>query len=638
MLFQQRCLAVIVMVGVTTIVQAHERPNILLLMADDLGYSDLGCYGGEIETPNIDSLAERGLRFSHFRASPMCVTSRVALLSGMPFHRAGANNYSHSMPLSVLLGSAGYRTMMTGKWHAGSPDPRSRTLFDRSFGFLSGMTDSFVGADDWFLDDKPFRNFGPAFYSTDAFAKRSIEFMKESVAKHKPFFMYVAFNAPHHPCQAPRPIVEKYIDRYRAGYETIRRNRHQRQIELGIVEGDSQLAPVGAETRHWDELTDHRKNVEAGRMAAYAAAVEGVDSAVGNLLEYLRSSGLEDNTLVIFLSDNGGDYSNGAIDTDEKQIAWKPGGNPSSSNGWASVKSTPLRYYKHACHEGGIAEPMIVRWPAGMQRPGGEIANTPTNITDFYPTFMELAKTEYPANYAGHQLRSLTGSSLLPLFQPNGQRPSQPEFHHYDFSRAWIEDEWKAVSLYNGPWQLFDLNTDRSETHDLATEHPERLAGLVAKWKESAVEAGVPKTSMRDFSVQEGWGWHRIKAICPGIHSVEPDNASISQSTSVDLKLTFNSPIDFRKSENKRIRLYSVSDETTPIWQADPDDSHPCQGKRTLSFDDLPPLEPDQGYFLLWDPGWIKVGGRPVGRLNDGAYWWRFRTPAKALDDEFTHD
>ena len=189
---------------------ADDRPNVLLVMADDLGYADIGCYGGEIETPNIDRLASEGLQFSHFRATPMCVTSRIALMSGMPMHRAGRHSYTASIPLARLLKTAGYRTMMTGKWHGGTPDPRSRELFDRSFGFLGGATDSFVGGKDWFLDDQPFDDFTSGFYSTRSFTDRSIAFMKEAVSNQQPFLMYVAFNAPHHPCQAPKQTVEKY--------------------------------------------------------------------------------------------------------------------------------------------------------------------------------------------------------------------------------------------------------------------------------------------------------------------------------------------------------------------------------------------------------------------------------------------
>ncbi|MBB3204790.1 arylsulfatase [Rhodopirellula rubra] len=603
------------------------RPNILVLMADDLGYSDLGCYGGEIETPRIDELAKQGVRFSHFRASPMCVTSRIAFLSGMPFHRAGGNAYSHSMPLPALLQESGYRTMMTGKWHAGTPDPRSRDLFDRSFGFLSGMSDCFIGADDWFMDEEPFRDFGPEFYSTDAFADKSIDFMSEAVKSQQPFFMYVAFNAPHHPCQAPKRLVDKYMKRYEQGYEEIRRARRERQIEIGLIEADTELAEVDEETRHWDELTPHRKSVEVGRMAAYAAAVDGVDTAVGRIMDYLREEGIDQNTLVVFLSDNGGDYNNGGIEKDEKQIPWAPHGNPSSSNGWASVKATPFRYYKHACHEGGIATPMIVRWPAGVQHDGGTIVRSPVSITDFYPTFLELAEAEYPKTHRERELRSLTGASLVPLLRTDGSRASKPDFQHYHFSRAWIEDEWKVVSLYDGPWQLFNLRNDRTERHDLASQETERLEMMVNRWVEEAVRSGVPEASARPLPHQNGWGWHRLKMICPHLEALSPANSSTSDSVMISVSMRFSKAIDFAGSEGKSIRLYSVSDEKNPIWQASPDEHHPAQGKMELVFDDIPELESDQAYIFLWDPGWIRVGDRPVGALNDGAFWWRFRSP-----------
>ncbi|KAA1259122.1 Arylsulfatase [Rubripirellula obstinata] len=605
------------------------RPNVIVLMADDLGYSDLGCYGGEIETPSIDALAEQGVRFSHFRATPMCVTSRIALLSGMPFHRAGGNAYSHSVPLPALLQDAGYRTLMTGKWHAGTPDPRSPELFHRSFGFLSGMSDCFIGADDWFEGDKPFNDFDPGFYSTDAFADKSIEFMKESAEMDQPFFMYVAFNAPHHPCQAPKPLVEQYQARYEQGYSKIRQARYQRQIEMGLIEPTCELAEVKQDARHWNELTLHRQKVEASRMAAYAAAVDGVDQAVGRIMDFTKQSGLDDNTLVVFLSDNGGDYNNGGINQDEKQIAWAPHGNPSSSNGWASVKATPFKYYKHSCHEGGIAAPMIVRWPAEVQRESGTIVRSPASITDFYPTIMELSGAEYPESFNDHQVRSLTGTSLIPLLKNDGSRKAKPDFQNYDFSRAWVEDEWKVVSLYDGPWELFNLKDDRSERHNLASEEPQRLKELSDRWIKEAVYAGVPNASAARLSHQHGWGWHRLKMVCPHLVSLTPENSSELGSTKTFIKLTFNKPIDFTATEGKSLRLYSVSDEKNPIWQASPDTNHSSQGTMELSFDDVPELDPDQAYYFLWDAGWIKVGNRPVGRLNDGAFWWRFRTPVQ---------
>jgi arylsulfatase len=601
-----------------------DRPNVLLLMADDLGYSDLGCFGGEIQTPRIDRLAAEGLRFSHFRATPMCVTSRIALMSGMPMHRAGQHSYRHSIPLPRLLKAAGYRTMMTGKWHGGSPDPRSPDLFDRSFGFLGGATDSFVGGKDWFFDDKPYDHFSEDFYSTRVFADRSIEFMQEAVAVEKPFFMYVAFNAPHHPCQAPKPTVEKYSQTYLRGYERLRKTRRDRQITLGLVDPDWPVAPVGNEVRRWDELTDHRKTVEAGRMAAYAAAVDEVDQAVGRMLDYLHDAGLAQNTIVIFLSDNGGDYSNGAIATDEQQVAWLPHTNPSSSNGWASVKCTPFRFYKHSCHEGGVATPMVIRWPKGVTHDAGKLIDAPTSITDIYPTLMDLAGARYPPRFEGRETRLPTGASLLPLFR-NDRRETPAVFQWYAFSRAWIEDEWKAVSLYNGPWQLFNLRHDRCESTDVSNQHSERLANMIERWQAFAVQSGVPVESSESVT-QHQWGWHRLNMAFPELASLTPANGSVADPDGLELVLSFNEPISFAGTEGRKIALYDISNESEPVWQADPDSASGAQGEMTVRFQNIPRLLPNRHYAVRSDAGWIKVGGRPAGALNDGAFWWRFRT------------
>ncbi|WP_146457898.1 sulfatase-like hydrolase/transferase [Rubripirellula tenax] len=603
------------------------QPNILVILADDLGYSDIGCYGGEIATPNINAMANAGLQFTRFRGTPMCVTSRIALMAGMPMDYAGGHAYSHAAPLPMVMKQAGYRTMMTGKWHAGEPDPRSKDLFDRSFGFLGGMTDCFIGGNDWFLDDQPFNDFANDFYSTTAFADKSIEFMKESVAMKKPFLMYVALNAPHHPCQAPEATVKKYENRYGVGYDAIRQQRRAKQIEMGLIDPAWTMTPLGNEVRVWDQLSDHRRRIEAGRMAAYAAAVDEVDIAVGKLTTFVRDAGIEDDTIVIFLSDNGGDYSNGSIDGDEKQIAWKPHGNPSSSNGWAAVKATPFRYYKHACHEGGIAVPMVIQWPAGISLDSGDRVDAAASIVDLYPTLIELAGATYPAEFAGHATRPLAGSSLVPLMKPNGHRESKPVFEYYDFSRSWIDDEWKAVSLYNGPWQLFDLRSDRGESIDLAAQHPHRLKQLSDRWIAFADESGIPNATEPVSSVQHGWGWHRLKMACPSLVAMTPANGSVTESTSVRLRIEFAGAIDFRGTENRSIRVYCEPDEATPIWTLDPDATHPSQGKRQVDLGELPMLEPGKQYYVLWDPGWIRVDGRPVGPLNDGAYWWRFTTP-----------
>ncbi|MEM9185124.1 MAG: sulfatase-like hydrolase/transferase [Planctomycetota bacterium] len=601
------------------------RPNVLLMMADDLGYADLGCYGGEIETPHLDGLAGAGVRFSHFRVTPMCTTSRVALMAGMPLMRSGGGDYKHSAPLPAVLRRAGYRTMMVGKWHAGKPDPRSRRLFDRAFGFLGGMSDCFVGGDDWFLDAEQYRDFSPDFYATDAFADYGVRFMREALEQDQPFFLYVAFNAPHHPCQAPRATVEKYRGRYRRGYEWFRQRRFERQQELRLVGADLTPSEPGTEARRWDELPRKRQRIEANRMAAYAAAVDEVDQSVGRLLRFLDESDISDETLVLFLSDNGGDYNNGSLHGDARQVPWKPRNNPSSSNGWASVKNTPFRSYKHSCYEGALAAPLIVRWPNGADLQAGSIVHETCSITDLYPTLLDVAGADYPEEFDGHPVRPLVGASLTPLLAANGERSTPPAFFRYNYSRAWVEDEWKAVSLYGGPWQLFNLTKDRGERVDLASANPLKLANRVKKWERFARESGAPTQPTGDR--QHEWGWHRKLMVCPALTDLRNDFEAVDGGVRVTLRLELDKAIDFRETRGKKIRLFAVSDEDTPVWQADPDQSHPAQGRKAIVFDDVPLLKPDRQYYVLWEPGWVRVGGQPVRSLNDGAYWWRFRTP-----------
>ena len=361
-------------------------------------------------------------------------------------------------------------------------------------------------------------------------------------------------------------------------------------------------------------------------MAAYAAAVDEVDQGIGRMLDYLHDAGMERNTLVIFLSDNGGDYSNGSITRDELQVPWQPKTNPSSSNGWASVKCTPFRYYKHACHEGGIATPLVIRWPAGVKQPAGKIIDAPASITDIYPTLIELAGIEYPRRSRAAKTQP-TGSSLLPLLERNGSREATPVFQWYDFSRAWIQEEWKAVSLYGGPWQLFNLRDDRCEANDLAQQQPERLAEPRRKVARLCSGVGCSRCKSAGSRAAIRMGLASPPANVPVTDRLSPGNGATADSTTIELSMSFTQQIDFAGTAGKTISLYDVSDEATPIWQADPDETHDAQGKLTVSFDDVPRLLPNKHYAIRSDAGWIKVGGRPAGALNDGAYWWRFRTP-----------
>ncbi|GEM_PF-403595 len=617
--------ACLILSACTPHAEAAERPNILLIMADDLGYSDLGGYGGEIETPHLDRLATEGLRFSQFRATPMCSTTRVALMAGMSYPAADNGRYDRALPLPTLLKRAGYRTMMTGKWHAGQADPRSTDLFDRFYGFLGGMTDCYAGGNDWFEGRQLITQFGRDFDATSALTERSIHYMREALSEDAPFFMFVSYQAPHHPLQAKKETVDKYRGRYLPGYAAIREKRYARQLELGMVDPDWGLAEHGVEVRRWEDLPAERRVVEDARMAAYAAMVDEMDLGVGRLFAFLEEAGELENTLILFMSDNGGDYNNGSILTDAKQVPWEPRNNPTTSNGWAWVKNTPFNFYKHACHEGALSVPFIAHWPAGLQRSRLEIENAPVAVTDIYPTLMELAEGDYtdPVKV----LRPLAGRSFLHTMKQGTNFEAPPRFLWFNQSRAWIEGGMKAVSLYGGPWQLYDLQGDRAERHDLAHKKPALVARLADKWQAYAHDVEMPLPLRKEVvATQPGWGWHRLEMFCPQLVSTFPENSKLTPVGSRRLEMHFSALVDLSGREGKFIRLHKVSDETNPVWEIDPAATHPSHGTHSLVFGGLPPLEPDTQYFVLIDSGAFSVGGHPVGVINDGAYWWRFRT------------
>ena len=621
------CCGLLLLQAAVALADGYEpaRPNVIVIVADDLGFADLGSYGGEIDTPAIDALAAGGLRFTRFRVAPMCTVSRVAMLSGRPFVPPRGGAYDNTVPFVSLLKDAGYTTLFSGKWHAGNADPRSPELFDRPFGFLGGMTDSYAGGDDWFLNDSPFTDFDDGFYATDALTDRAIHFLDEArTQSDRPVFLLLSYNAPHHPLQAPRETVQKYRDRYLAGYEAVHDARLARQRAMGLVPNVAEPAEPGVEVRRWDELPEERQRIEADRMAAYAAAVDEVDQNIARLMAYLNEQGLRDDTLVLVLSDNGGDYNNGSRLTDADQAPWLPGHNPTTSNGWAWVKNTPFRSYKHASFEGALASPLVVHWPAGVTRPAGSLVHEPAHVTDLYPTLLELAGAAYPDAYRGKPLAPLFGSSLLPLLREGGQREPRPVFSWYTLSRAWIDDGWKAVQLYGGPWQLYHLDKDRGETTDVAAAHPEKLASLIEAWTDYARDAGMPADQIAPpVQPQHAFGWHRLRAATRGhLLSTSPANGADDVPVDTALTLTFNAPIRFGATGGRGIRLYRVGDESAPVWHASPT----AHGQTSVTFDDLPPLQPDTAYFIEWDPAWVRVAGQPLGPLNDGAYWWRFRT------------
>jgi arylsulfatase len=619
-------------INLFSVAAAKEQPNILLIVADDLGWSDLGCYGGEIDTPNVDRLAEQGVRFTEYQVNPMCVVTRTSLMSGHTHSQS--DNYRRSLPIARLMRQAGYATSIAGKWH--QPGNPLDAGFDSFYGFLQGQIDSWTGRQqgaDTIQRDRQAPGAVPSgWYSTDAFTDEAIRQIDAAQEQGKPFFTYLAYNAPHSPLQAPRDNVEKYYERYEAGWDRLRQARFERLRKTGLIDDRYVMTQADGEVRRWDELPEDFQTLESRRMAAYAGMVDRLDWNVGRLLGHLHEKGLDENTLVIFFSDNGGDYGNGDIRTDHLPVPWKPGDVPYASTGWAYLKCTPFRWYKSSAQEGGVSVPFIVRWPGRLASGPGSILKQRLHVTDLYPTFLELAGADYPEADGDRKLEPLYGSSMLPLFRD----PTLPTYAIHDeifwafnfTGKGLVSGDWKIASISDGPWQLYNLAEDPAESKNLAAAMPEKTDALSKRWFEFAKNRTAMPPSWREplKGYQEGWGFHRIRMAMPAYERAEPALAATDVPRNTDLSFTFSQPIRFANSTGKTIRLYAVSDPHTPVWTADPEPGHPAEGKMTVTFDDLPKLKPDTGYFVLTDPGWITLGGQPAGALNDGAYWYRFRT------------
>ncbi|MEQ1751848.1 MAG: arylsulfatase [Prosthecobacter sp.] len=501
---------VLFLLGCCMVASANDgaaRPNILLIVADDLGFSDLGCYGGEIETPHLDRLAAEGMRFTQFYNCAVCNASRVAALTGL-YPRFGKSTLWRDgmMTAAEVLRDAGYRTAMSGKWHLGGAPTRP---IDRGFqeycGVMIGAVNYFdptlpdpppmkhAGPPQPFVhNDKPVPNVPADYYVTDAFTDHAVQQIQASATSKKPFFLHLAYTAPHYPLQARAEDIAKYRGRYKEGYTVLRQRRHQRLIELGLIAKDSVLATPDKKTSGWryDVEPEAWESVdqgwEAAKMEVYAAMVDRMDQGIGRLLAALKENGVEDNTLVIFFSDNGGCGSNSSAAAHEAYQAGKPVGDKDSyilgGPGWATVQSSPFRRYKTWTYEGGITTPMIVRWPGKVKQ--GSIAKYVTHLIDLMPTFLEVTGTRFPAEFAGHNTLPLEGKSLLPILLGDGvTAPRELGWQLYG-SRAYRQGRWKIVwGVSTKRWELYDMETDRTETHDLATERPGMVTKLSAVWQ-----------------------------------------------------------------------------------------------------------------------------------------------------------
>jgi len=479
-----------------------ERTNILLIMVDDLGFSDFGCYGSEILTPNIDQLAQNGLRFTQFYNTAKCHSSRISLLTGLYPTQAGDESLSRAVTIAGVLESNGYFTSMAGKWHL-SKQPTDFG-FMRYWGHLSGATDYFDGDSTFRYNGEAWSDFDEGFYTTDANIDYSIKFLEEAMGTGKPFFHYIAFNAPHYPLQAPREDVERYMGSYDAGWDQVRAERFSRQQEMGIFSTADELPPLPVHMSPWDELTGEQQEFESFRMAVYAAMVDRLDRNIGRLIEFLESKGAMENTLLMICSDNG------ACPFERSRNLhlppWEGGSFLLHDASWPTVCNTPLRHYKQTQHEGGISSPLIVHWPGSIGHPGTWV-RSPGHLVDIMATCLEVTGASYPAREG---LQALQGLSLAPLFRGEAREDHEDLYFVYQNCRALRRGDWKAVSFYGSRWELYDMAKDRFEQHDLASEYPELVHELAGRWLEMAEETDLlPEKKRAPVSDQPASNTHR---------------------------------------------------------------------------------------------------------------------------------
>lgn len=496
--------------GTAASMLAAARPNIVLILADDLGFSDVGCYGGEIQTPNIDSLAAKGLRFTRFYNAARCCPSRAALMTGLYPHQAHVGDmvdeyarrvretlntpaYSdrlnpHAPTIAEALKGAGYRTGMSGKWHLGyrtNEWPAARG-FDSAFGVIEGAMNYYgygiqhtgiVTNPPMALDSKVFIPPKEGFFATDAFTDHATQFIRTSAATGKPFFLYLAYTAPHWPLQAKEETIAKYRGTYmKIGWDKLREQRLARLKMVGIVPADLPLVPRHPAVRAWDEVPEERRKQWDEEMSIYAAQLEEMDLGIGKVLDALRKAGAQDNTLVIFTSDNGG-----AAEDPNRSLAGSVLGTRDSYEGYgpagAHVSSSPFRKTKKFSHEGGIAAPLIITWPKGI-REHGKLVPVVSHFIDIMPTCLDVAGARFPRAWNGVRTQRPEGISLAPVFRPGKTLArSQPIFWEHEGHKAVRSGKWKLVSTFNEPCELYDMEADRAEMNNLAASQ----AGVVRK-------------------------------------------------------------------------------------------------------------------------------------------------------------
>ncbi|MDR0745737.1 MAG: arylsulfatase, partial [Mediterranea sp.] len=510
------------------------RPNILLILVDDMGYSDLGCYGGEIHTPNLDKLAQNGLRFSRFYNAGRSCPTRASLLTGLYPHQAGVGRMTfdehlpgyrgtmthNGVTIAEALGSAGYQTGMIGKWHVAEtplrPDQRewlahqvqydefapkenypTHRGFDDFYGTIYGVVDYF---DPFSLvnGEEPVKEVPEGYYSTIALSDSAISYIYRYSKSENPFFIYLAYHSPHWPLHALEEDIKKYEDVYKAGWESIRNARYKRMKELGIFNDQSEFLSIRQSAKEWE--SNPEREWDARAMAVHAAMIDRMDQGIGKVLKALEESGKLENTLILFMSDNGcspeicQNYSPGENDRPDRMRDGTPIIYPKNKEvlpgpettyaslgpEWANVANTPFRFWKAKMYEGGICTPMITYWPAGIKIEKGAIYNEACHIIDIMATCIELSGNEYPEIHKGNTILPMEGKSLVSVLH-TGKRKGHKiiGFEHFNEKALMDDNGWKIVQPGdNAPWELYNLKTDRSEQHNLADKYPGRVAKM----------------------------------------------------------------------------------------------------------------------------------------------------------------
>ena len=521
-----------VLAGLPLLSNAIEKPNIIVILADDMGYSDLGCYGGEVETPNLDKLAENGLRYRQFYNSARSCPSRATLMTGLYPHQAGmgwmaAANLqrppyqgylnNECVTIAEVLKTAGYKTYMSGKWHLSSDRqnqggimdnwPKQRG-FDKFYGIVGGAANYFRTVVN--IDNERVKTTDDgSFYFTHAISDNATDFINRHDFSQNPFFLYLAYNAPHWPLHALQKDIDKYVERYKAGWDKLRKERFERQQKIGLFAKEAVLSPRDEAVDAWDKLTPQQQHEFTMRMAIYAAQIDAMDQGIGQIVAKLKEKGQLDNTIIMFMTDNGA-CAEFISSGKRKAVDGKEDTYESYRINWANLSSTPYREYKHFTNEGGIASPLIAHYPNGIDKKLNKtFVSEYGHFSDVMATCVDLANANYPKSYKGHNIIPMQGVSLVPNFK-GGITDRKLTFWEHEANIAVRDGKWKIVSktvegdeFDEASIKLYDMEADPTEMNDLSAKHPERRADMYKLWQQWAGKIGVLPMDTREYGVRQ---------------------------------------------------------------------------------------------------------------------------------------